>query len=79
MGMGQRVQPGVFEAFFCRGSLPVHTNTITLWMSGNSLRVYITNASPGSSNSLNLLVHRHRPFFFSTFGLEKPQKELFLL
>lgn len=36
VGMGERVQPGVVEAFFCRGSLPVHTNTITLQMSGNS-------------------------------------------
>lgn len=50
VGMGERVQPGVVEAFFCCGSLPVHTNTITLWMSGNSRRVYITDGLPGSSD-----------------------------
>lgn len=51
VGMGERVQPGVVEAFFCRGSLPVHTNTITLQMSGNSSMVYISSGRPGSSDS----------------------------
>lgn len=79
VGMWERVQPGVFEAFLCCGSFPVHTNTITPWMSGNSQRVYITNALPGSSNSLNLLLRRRRPYSFSTFELEKPQIKYFLL
>lgn len=69
VGMGERVQPGVVEAFFCCGSLPVHTNTITLWMSGNSRRVYITDGLPGSSDLLNPFSCRRRPYSFSTFGL----------
>lgn len=53
VGVGIGVQPGVIEAFFCCGPLPVHTNTITLCMSGNSRRVYITDGLLGSSHSLN--------------------------
>lgn len=48
------VEPGVAEAFFCCGSLPVHTNTITHWMSGNSWRVYI---------SLDYLIHSLLPVY----------------
>lgn len=53
MRMGVRVQPGVGEGFFCCSSLPVHTNTITHWMSGNSWGVYITRGLPGFSDSLS--------------------------
>lgn len=73
--VGERVQPGVVEAFFCRGSLPVHTNTITLWMRGNSRTVYITDGLPGSSDSLNPFSRRRRPYYFSTFWFGKPQKK----
>lgn len=79
VGMGEWVQPGVVEAFFCRGSLPVHTNTITLRMSGNSWIVYITNGLPGSSDSLNLFSRRRRPSYLSTSGLENHKKQHFLL
>ena len=80
VGMRERVQPGVVEAFLCRGSLPVHTNTITRRMRGNSRRVNITDGLPGSSDLLNLFSCRRRRYFFSTFGLEKPQEgTVFLL
>lgn len=74
VGMGEGVQPGVVEAFFCRGSLPVQTNTITVRMSGNSRRVYITGGLPGSSDSLNAFSRRCRPFYFSTSGLKKEKR-----
>lgn len=48
MGVGVRewVQPGVAEAFFCRGSFPAHTDTITVRMCGKkSRRVYISSRS----------------------------------
>lgn len=77
VGVRERVQPGVVEAFFCRGSLPVHTNTITRRMSGNSRRVNITDGLPGSSDLLNLFSCRRRRYFFSTFGSEKPQEGTF--
>lgn len=77
VGMGERVQPGVVEAFFCSGSLPVHTNTITLWMSGNSRRVYITDGLPGSSDSLNPFSCKRQAYYFSTFGLENHKRSTF--
>lgn len=54
-GRGERVQPGVVEAFLGRGSLPAHTNTITPQMSGNSWMVYTSGGSPGFPPSISFL------------------------
>lgn len=67
MLMGVGVQPGVVEAFFCCSSLPVHTNTITHWMSGNSWRVYITRGLPGFFDSLGLSCVYAAMFFLKRF------------